>query len=151
FLLQGHTDSIDGASFSPDGRYIVTHSSDKTARVFEVGTGKTIAELRGHGRDLASKQRNAGGVTSASFSSDGKLIVTASTDKTARVWKPSDSKTVARLRGHTDVVNSAVFSPDSARVLTASDDGAAKLWEATSGRAVVTLLGHESKVGSAQF
>ncbi|MDF5706250.1 MAG: AAA family ATPase [Nostoc sp. S4] len=68
-------------------------------------------------------------VTSASFSPDGKRILTASYDNTARVWDIS-GKQIAELKGHTSLVNSASFSPDGKRILTASDDKTARVWRA---------------------
>jgi hypothetical protein len=53
--------------------------------------------------------------------------VTASKDKTARLWEAATGKEVAVLRGHDDQVYSAAFSPDGARVVTASWDKTARL------------------------
>ena len=76
--LKGHEDAVRSAAFSPDGKRIVTASSDKTARVWDAESGKPIGEpLKGHEDE----------VRSAAFSPDGKRIVTASDDKTARVWE----------------------------------------------------------------
>ncbi|MEH1844713.1 MAG: ribosome assembly protein 4, partial [Nostoc sp.] len=115
--LKGHTSIVYSASFSPDGKRILTASDDKTARVWDI-SGKQIAELKGH----------TGRVNSASFSPDGKRILTASDDKTARVWDIS-GKLIAELKGHTGSVNSASFSPDGKRILTASDDKTARVWD----------------------
>ena len=59
-------------------------------------------------------------VNSAVFSPDGSRVVTASRDKTARLWDAKTGAALATLSGHTDVVNSAVFSPDGGRVVTGS-------------------------------
>jgi WD40 repeat protein len=67
---------VNSAAFSPDGRRIVTTSTDKTARIWDVATGSEIKVLRGH----------ESSVTSATFSPDGTRIVTASEDGTARIW-----------------------------------------------------------------
>jgi WD40 repeat protein len=61
--------------------------------------------------------------------SDGSRIVTASYDKTARIWDAATAKEIAVLRGHVNSVTSAVFSPDGARVVTASQDGTARIWD----------------------
>lgn len=69
-------------------------------------------------------------VRSAVFSPDGSRILTASADRTARLWTrgPGGRWEVTTLEGHTGPVNSAVFSPDGARILTASGDKTARLW-----------------------
>jgi WD40 repeat protein len=66
-------------------------------------------------------------VVTAAFSPDGKRIVTASSDKTARLWD-ADGKPIGELQGHTDAVYSAAFSPDGKRIVNASEDNTARLW-----------------------
>ena len=67
---------------------------------------------------------------SAAFSPDGKRVVTASTDKTARLWDAATGKPIGEpLKGHEDSVQSAAFSPDGRRIVTASADKSARLWE----------------------
>ena len=66
----------------------------------------------------------------AAFSPDGTRVVTASEDKTARVWEAAEGKEIAVLKGHAGVVESAAFSPDGKRVVTASRDKTARLWDA---------------------
>jgi WD40 repeat protein len=93
--------------------------------------GKEIAVLTGH-EDV---------VVSASFSPDGARIVTASGDKTARVWNAASGKQIAAFKGHEDVVVSASFSPDGARIVTASFDKTARVWNAASGKQIAVKSG----------
>jgi WD40 repeat protein len=66
---------------------------------------------------------------SAEFSPDGKRIVTAGSDNTARIWDIETRKTAPVLTGHTGPVFSAAFSPDGQRVVTASADKTAQVWD----------------------
>ena len=73
----------------------------------------------------------------ARFSPDGALIVSASTDGTAMVWKTDG--TLLRELKHPSGVTSADFSPDGQTVATSSYDGALRLWNVASGSLVRTL------------
>ena len=75
------------------------------------------------------------------FSPDGKLVVTASADHTARVWDAVTGMQRTVLRGHDGPVLSAGFSPDGTHVLTASGDNTARVWDAASGIGRVVLKG----------
>ena len=72
-------------------------------------------------------------------------MVTASYDRTARVWDAATGAEIAVLKGHEDGVNSAAFSPDGTRVVTASNDKTARLWDAATGAAIAVLKGHEAR------
>ena len=84
-------------------------------------------------------------------SPDGSRVVTASADKTARLWDGKSGAELAILLGHADWVNSAAFSSDGSRVVTASFDNTARVWDAKTGAALATLSGHTDRVFSAAF
>ena len=90
---------------------------------------------------------------SAAFSPDGQRIVTASADKTARIWDAASGKPIGEpLRGHTGAVASAAFSPDGKRIVTASADNTARLWDAATGQPIgAPLTGHGNWVQRAAF
>jgi hypothetical protein len=121
-MLRGHEGSLFSAAFSPDGTRIITASDDKTARVWDAGTGSEIKVLRGH----------EGSVQCAAFSPDGTRIVTASMDKSVRIWDAATGNEIKVLRGHEYAVYSAAFSPDGTRIVTASFDGTAWIWDAAT-------------------
>ena len=83
--------------------------------------------------------RHDGGVTHAAFSPNGDRIVTASFDKTARIWNVEDGAEIAVLKGHQAVLETATFSPDGSRVATGARDGTARIWNAGSGEQMFVL------------
>jgi WD40 repeat protein len=91
------------------------------------------------------------GLTSAAFSPDGSRIVTASMDKTARIWDAATATEIAVLRGHDDWVSSAAFSPEGSRIVTASLDKTARIWDAATATEIAVLRGHDGNVNSAAF
>jgi WD40 repeat protein len=92
-----------------------------------------------------------GYVSSAAYSPDGKRIVTASEDKTARLWDAETGKAIAVLAGHDGSVAGAAFSPDGKCIVTASEDKTARLWDAETGKQILVLSGHTDAVNSAAF
>jgi WD40 repeat protein len=87
----------------------------------------------------------------AAYSTDGKRIVTASQDDTAREWDAQTGQLLATLSGHTGTVDDAAFSPDATRIVTASEDSTARVWDAGSGNLLATLTGHTGEVRKASF
>ena len=80
-----------------------------------------------------------------------QYVVTASEDKTARIWNATTGACVRALKGHKYSVWSCAFSPDGAQVVTASTDKTAKVWDASTGACVRTLHGHKGTVSSCAF
>ena len=79
-------------------------------------------------------------VVGAAFSPDGTRILTASADKTAKLWDATSGKLIASFdRLHLSSVLHALFSPDGTRILTASADNTAKLWDAASGKLIASF------------
>ncbi len=81
----------------------------------------------------------------AQFSPDGQRIVTASEDKTARVWNAANGQPLMMLEGHTNHIARAEFSPDGQRIVTPPDSRTetARVWNMANGQASTTKLeGH---------
>ena len=95
-----------------------------------------------HRTQLVVLSGHGGQVRSAAYSPDGTRIVTASTDKTARIWDARTGEQLAVLSGHAGCRISAAYSPDGTRIVTASHDKTARIWDADSGAQLLVLSGH---------
>ncbi len=85
-------------------------------------------------------------VRGVAWSPDGKRLVTASNDRTARIWNAKRGSELTVLRGHDDWVWGVAWSPDGKRLVTASIDRTARIWDANSGRELTVLRGHDDEV-----
>ena len=136
-----HAAWVTSVQFSPDGKRVVTASSDNTTRVWDAQTGQPLTE----------PLKDAGQVDSAQYSPDGKWVVTASGDNTARVWDTQTGQPLTEPLKHVGWVTSAQFSRDGKRVVTASYDNTARVWDAQTGQPLIEPLKHADLVLSAKF
>ncbi len=110
---------VTSVAFSPDGKTVLTWSSDKTARLWDVETGKQVQEFIGH----------EGYITSVAYSPDGKTVLTGSSDKTARLWDVETGRLLKNLIGHAEGVHTVAFSADGNMIATGSSDETVILWK----------------------
>jgi WD40 repeat protein len=94
---------------------------------------------------------HTGAVRAAQFSPDGKRVVTASVDASARIFDAVTGRSLLTLTGHAADVNGAAFSPDGSRVVTASTDQRGRIFDAASGQTLKILDGHTEPIWSAAF
>lgn len=156
-----HEEEVLVVAWSPDGKRALTGSRDKSARIWEVPSGKRLARLVGH----------EGAVSGAFWSSDGKRVLTLSSDATCRLWDSERGTSVATLelkakpganaKPHPGPAAAATapsaqpwlcrFSPDGTRIVSLSGDTSVKLWDGNTGQLLETLGGHQGAVLLANF
>jgi WD40 repeat protein len=118
FVQLGHSSVVTSVAISPDGKYALSGSVDKTLKLWKISSGKEIRSFTGH----------SFGVNSVAISPDGKYALSGSVDKTLKLWEISSGKEIKSFTGHSDVVYSVAFSPDAKYALSGSVDKTLKLW-----------------------
>lgn len=145
--IDNHRAPLTDLALSPDGRRALTASLDRTARLWELATGVTVALLEGHPT----------GVTAARFTDDGARIVTTGSDGSSRVWDAATGAPVAAPAppAPAAVVPAGAWSARAPSVVRASRDGRrvvvlagaeATLWDADGAAPRATLSGHDGGV-----
>lgn len=134
--LVGHVGAVHACAMTPSGRFVVSASYDRTLKVWDLESGRSVAALDGHDDS----------VTACAVTADGRRVISASGDRTLRVWDLETGRTLSTLKGHTGWVSACAVTADGRRAVSASGDRTLRVWDLESGRTVVTLLGHDGWV-----
>lgn len=116
--MTGHMQLINQVSFSPDGRWILSASFDKSVKLWDGVKGTFVATFRSH----------VGPVYQVAWSADSRLFVSGSKDSTIKLWEVRSKKVLVDLPGHADEVFSVDWSPDGSTVASGGKDKVLKLW-----------------------
>jgi outer membrane protein assembly factor BamB len=139
--LEGHTNKVFCAAFSPDGRTLATGSADRTIRLWNIETMQEQSVLSGH----------SDAISSLSWSSDGRTFASASWDKTVKLWDASSGRELATLTGSEEELLSVAFDPNGGRLAAGGSDWKVRVWDLGTKALSATLTGHRGTVYAVAF
>jgi WD40 repeat protein len=135
-VLEGHSSGIYRVAVTPNGRLAVSGSIDKSVRVWNLETGRSVGILQGH----------TGPIPALAISADGRRAVSGSWDQTVRSWDVKTGKCIATLKGHKDYVVGIAITPNGKRAVSCSKDRTIRVWDLEAGRCIAILEGHGNAV-----
>ena len=141
--LIGHKEFVMELTYSPDGRYIVSGSWDKSIIVWDSKTGeKLFGPLFAH----------SDAVLSVAFDPAGERFVTSSEDCTVTIWDANTFTPIHKnLRAHGDAVASVQYILDGRFILSSSYDQTVKVWDPKTGRVISEPGNHDWEVWKTTF
>jgi WD40 repeat protein len=135
-------------SFTSDGNYLVTGSYRKIKiwRLSIQPAKKTwdiqlLHTMTGHTHI----------VSALVISNDNKKLISASKDKTIKIWNLENGELVNTLKAHKDSVQTLALSPDGLIVASGSADKTIKLWHLETGELLGSFNGHGNTVTALAF
>ncbi|CAD6503718.1 BgTH12-03376 [Blumeria graminis f. sp. triticale] len=150
--VKGHTKAVLDLDFGgpKGGTLLASCSSDLTIKLWDPNDEyKNIRTLPGHDHSISAVRfipSGASGMTSSS-----NFLVSASRDKSLRIWDVSTGYCVKTVRGHVDWVRDVSPSHDGRFLVSAGNDQTARIWDTATGELKATLLGHEHVIECCVF
>ncbi len=125
-IKNGHSDTVYGIAFSPDGKMIATGAADKFVKVWTVPEGKFVKSFEGHTHH----------VLDVGWMADGKLLASAGADNAVKVWDFDKGEQARTINAHTKQVTRLLFVGKKQEFITCGGDNQVKAFNATNGGAI---------------
>ena len=131
-IQRGHQGAVKVAVFSPNGKFLVTGGRDKTAKLWEVATGREMRTFQGH----------EGTILALCFSPDGKLIATGSTDKSVKLWDIETGELIMTFKDEEDKsyskigITSIAFTSDAKHIVIGGTSNNLKIYLTETGELI---------------
>ncbi len=126
-------DSALALALSPDSKRMAIGEVSGTISIYTIDEKSAELNLR--------IEDHSDWVQSLSWSVDGRRLVSASRDKTCKVYDSTSGKSITTFSGHQQSVTSAVFREDGQHVMSVGDDGRMRIWNLDEGKQIHELKG----------
>jgi uncharacterized protein YjiK len=140
-VLLEHGGWVSAVAFSPDGRYVLSGSHDKTLVLRDAVTGEHIRKF----------EQQILAISAVAFSGDGRRLLSGSHDGSVVLWDIASTIHLRKFKGHLEQVNAVAFSPDGKFALSGSSDNSLILWDLVAGCSVRSFNGHMDNVRAVAF
>ena len=98
--------------FTPDGKTVISASTDNTIKIWDVETGTEKFTLKGH----------SSWVSAIALAPDGKTLISASRDNTIEIWDLATRKEIATFTGESPI-NCCTVAPDGVTIVAGEESG----------------------------
>jgi Tol biopolymer transport system component len=129
-----------GLAFHPNGQQFAV-GGYQAIQLWDIATKQIKQNFMGH----------ESWVWAVAFSPDGRMVASASWDKTVRLWEVTTGKMLRQWTGHNSWVSSVAFSADNSTVASGGADKTVRVWDVQSERELRILTGHEFHVWAVAF
>lgn len=147
--LTGHTDRINYLLLSPDGQQIISASNDRTIKIWRAPHSAQWGDMpvSETARTTLAKAQvgHTKPITALAITPDGQHVISASRDKTLKIWALASGQLLQSLTGHTGSITALAVGQ---QIISASDDKTIKVWDLASGDCLHTLTGHTGCVNT---
>lgn len=134
--LKGHEKAVVACSLVPGGRFVLSASSDRTLRLWRLGSGECSGTLRGHTDEI----------TSCTAMADGRRAVSTSLDGTVKIWDLEELREVCTWSNEGRWTTSCTVTPDDRYVVVGYDDGVLRVFDLETRDCIHHLPGHTAYI-----